>query len=63
MDTVRPQAWKFVVFFIGAFVCMIAPVAVGIVLELGEAAAAPPCARTCSGQMGTTRPTRASPTA
>ena len=35
MDMVRPQAWKFVVFFIGAFVCMIAPVAVGIVLELG----------------------------
>jgi hypothetical protein len=33
MDTVRPQIWKFIVFFVGAFVCMIAPVAVGIVLE------------------------------
>jgi hypothetical protein len=35
MDTVRTQSWKIVVFFLGAFVCMIAPVAVGIVLELG----------------------------
>lgn len=33
MDTVRLQAWKVVVFFIAAFVSMIAPVAVGIVLE------------------------------
>jgi hypothetical protein len=33
MDTVRPQAWKFVVFFVGAFVSTIAPVAVGMVLE------------------------------
>jgi hypothetical protein len=35
MDTVRTQSWKIVVFFIGAFVCMIAPIAVGIVLDLG----------------------------
>ena len=33
MDMFRPQTWKFVVFFITAFVSMIAPVAVGIVLE------------------------------
>src|SRR5689334_16728592 len=33
MDTVRPQTWKIVVFFVGAFVSMIAPIAVGIALE------------------------------
>jgi len=35
MEPVRTQIWKVVAFFIGAFVCMIAPIAVGIVLELG----------------------------
>ena len=33
MDPVRTQIWKFVVLFIGAVGCMIAPIAVGIVLE------------------------------